>query len=178
MLSLYFGQWNYWELRDKVTFNKFSRLIIVNPGVTTLDVKTDIYSAWKRWMLVGTNNSMGQVIRSIGGDPTVAGQAAGDIYFLVNGWRLQVDLSQTSISGSMFSDDFETPMIDFNGTALFQSLVSSLVTGITAGQSSGATPAEIWAYVARTLTNDQTLTEAEKLDIAAKASQAVWDEDL
>ena len=130
MLALGFGFWEDWELRDKVTFNMLTRIISVNPDVANIDVKIDIYSAWKRWMLVDDNNKIGQVVRVIGGDPTTQGQTAGDIYFLVNGWRLQVDLGQTAVKGSIFSDDFDSPLIDFDNNLVFQSLVSSLVTGI------------------------------------------------
>lgn len=154
MLALYFGYWDDWELRGKVTFDMFKRLIIVNPDVTSLDVKTDIYSAWKRWAVIDDNNKIGKVIRVIGGDTTVVGQKAGDIYFLVNGWRLQIDLSKTALVGSVFSDNFPSPMIGFDGQPVFQSLVSSLVTGVvttpppTAQQISAA----VWAEAIRTLT--------------------------
>jgi hypothetical protein len=155
MINIYFGHWDYWELRDKVTFDMFRRLIIVNPGVTSIDVKADVYSAWKRWMVIDDNNKIGQVIRVIGGDATVSGQKAGDIYFLVNGWRLLVDLSLTAVIGSIFSDDFDSPLINPDMVLTQQSLVSSLVTGIKS--STGPTALEIsaavWAEAIRTLTS-------------------------
>ena len=114
MLAMYFGNWDYWELRAKVTFDMDARLIIVNPNVTVLDVKVDIYSRWKDWLLLETNTKSTQAMRTIGGDATVTGQFAGDIYFMVNNWQIQFDPSTTSISGSIFSDDFDTPLIDFN----------------------------------------------------------------
>jgi hypothetical protein len=163
MLALYFGAWDYWELRDKVTFNKFTKIISVNPGVTNLDIKADVYSAWKRWMLIENNAKMGRAIRAIGGDPTVAGKAAGDIYFLVNEWRLQVDLSKTAIAGSLFSDNFDSSVIGFDGKPVFQSFVSNLVTGVTTGATSTAptaaqNAAEVWSNDVRTLTTDTGLS--------------------
>ena len=128
MQALGFGFWEDWALNDKVTFNMFTRIISVNEGVTTIDVKADIYSASKRWLIVDDNNKIGQVVRVIGGDATIVGQKAGDIYFLVNGWLLQIDLSKTALIGSVFSDNYDTPLIDFAGTPTKQSLVSSLVT--------------------------------------------------
>lgn len=45
MLTTFFGFWDYWELRHKVTFDGVNKLIEVNPGVTSLDVQRDLYSA-------------------------------------------------------------------------------------------------------------------------------------
>lgn len=129
MLALGFGFWDDWELRDKITFDPIKRIMSVNEGVTEIDVKIDVYSAWKRWALIA-NNSKFRVIRSIGGDPTIGAFKAGDIYFLVNNWILQIDLTKTSMTGSLFSDDFTTPLIDFSGNPLFASFVSNLVTGV------------------------------------------------
>lgn len=146
MLSLYYGQWDYWEVRDKVTFDYFKKLIIVNDGVTEIDIKRDVYSAWKRWGAVNNNSRIGRVIRVIGGDATTGAFKAGDIYFLVNGWRLQVDLSVTSIIGSLFSDDFDTALIDPEGNSVFQSFVSNLVTGVnsTVSVDTSAIAQAVW----------------------------------
>ena len=130
MLALGFAFWEDWELNDKVTFNMFTRIITVNPNVTDLDIKADIYSASKRWLLVDDNNKIGQIVRVIGGDDTIGVFKAGDIYFLVNGWRLQVDLGQTAMTGTLFSDDFDTPLIDFSGGQMFSNFVSNLVSTV------------------------------------------------
>ena len=45
--------WDYWYLYHKVTFDAANKLILVNAGVTELDWKVDVYSAWKEW--VGLN---------------------------------------------------------------------------------------------------------------------------
>lgn len=89
MLALYFGFWEYWNLRHKVTFDGVNRLIIVNDGVTQLDVQRDIYSAWKEWVLVETNARYLKAINTVGGDPTVAGQRLDVTYFLINGWKIK-----------------------------------------------------------------------------------------
>jgi len=117
-------------MAEKITFDIFTRIISVNPGVTSLDIKADVYSGWKRWALLADNNGIGRVVRSIGGDTTIGVFKAGDIYFLVNGWKLQIDLTETAITGSLFSDDFPSPLIDFTGKAVFQSFVSNLVSGV------------------------------------------------
>ncbi len=38
-----------WNLSDKVVFDTTNKLIIVNDGVTTLDIRADVWSAWVRW---------------------------------------------------------------------------------------------------------------------------------
>ena len=129
MLATNFGHWESWELRHKVTFDGAQRLAIVNAGVTEIDVKIDLYSDWKEWVRLHENLRFTPAIRTIGGDPTTGAQTAGDIYFMQNNWRLVIDLSETKITGALFSDDFESPLLNQNGTIAFQSIVSSLVTG-------------------------------------------------
>lgn len=131
MFNLFYGNWDYWELRDKVTFDYYNLLIIVNEEVTELNIKEDVYSAWKRWMLVDQNAGRAlPALRTVGGDPTISGQFAGDIYFTINGWRIQFDPNKTALLGTIFSDDFASPLVDKNGNLIQQSLVSSLVTGV------------------------------------------------
>lgn len=144
MLALGFGFWEAWELRDKVTFNMFTRVISVNAGVISLDIKVDVYSAWKRWALADDNNKIGVVVRAIGGDATIGLLKAGDIYFLLNGWLLAVDLSTTAIVGSLFSDDFDTPLIDFDGNPVFQSFVSNLVAGVSSTPTAIQVAQQVW----------------------------------
>lgn len=132
MLAFFYGNYEYWELRDRVTFDFYNRIIVVNPEVTTLRIKEDVYSAWKRWILVEQNTGKAPAaLRTTGGDPTVSGQFAGDIYFTINGWRIQLDPSRVTIIGTIFSDDFNSPLINEEGVEIQQSLVSSLVSGVT-----------------------------------------------
>ena len=171
MLTTFFGHWNYWNLKDKVTFDGDNKLIIINSNVAEIDIKSDVYSAWKRWKRLRDSGKYEQAIRTIGGDPTVNALKAGDIYFLINGWRLQVDLAVTSISGSLFSDDFTTPLVTLEGLPAYQSFVSNLVTGVeSSGGSGGSTPQQVWEYANRSLTSP---TGVQQEDIDAIAA-AVW----
>lgn len=128
--STWYGYWEHWNNQQPVQFDGPNRLIIVNPGVAELNVKIDIYSNWKEWAKFYDYGKYPPAIRSIGGDPTVGGVFAGDIYFLTNGWRLIIDITQTALTGSLFSDDFETPLINEDGVPQFQSFVSNLVSTI------------------------------------------------
>ena len=87
--SAYYNFWDYWELRHKVTFDGPNRLILVNEGVTDLDVQTDIYSDWKEWAQLETNLKYYTPFSAIGGEPTVPGQKLDVTYFLINGWKIK-----------------------------------------------------------------------------------------
>ena len=133
MLATWFGFYDNWGLRHKVIFDGPNRVIRVNEGVTELSIRTDIYSAWKEWVLSeADNNRFWPAIRTIGGDDTVNDLRAGDIYFLINGWKLSIDITKTAVTGVLFSDDFDTAYYqqDEALTPQFPALVSSLVTTI------------------------------------------------
>ena len=171
-----YGYWDLWTLYHKVTFDGENRIIRVNDGVTELDIKKDVYSDWKEWVKSMPDNAGWlPAIRTIGGDPTVSGQRAGDIYFLFNDWKLYIDLTKVKVTGVLFSDNFDSAYFDNNGTIQFPAQVASLVTTAetTSGTSTDApTTAEIsqavWTYIQRTLTSDA----APSADTVAAA---VWD---
>lgn len=107
MNSLFYGFWDYWELRHKVTFDGINRLIIINQGVTNLDVQSDIYSAWKEWSLLEVNTKYLQALDTVGGEPTVAGQFLDVTYFLINGWRIKPYSGEYTLNiiGNLFEVD-------------------------------------------------------------------------
>ena len=168
-----YGYWDLWTLYHKVTFDGANRIIRVNDGVTDLEIKSEVYSAWKEWASSTPDNATWPpAIRTIGGDPTVSGQRAGDIYFLQNNWKLYIDLTEVKVTGVLFSDNFDSAYYDFNGNIQFPAQVASLVTTAetTSGSSGdGATAAEVWQYPSRTLTTAAGPTASEIAD-------AVWDE--
>jgi hypothetical protein len=167
--ALNYGSYDLWQNYHKVTFDGPNKIIRVNEGVTTLDIKADVFSDWKEWVITRDDNAFWlPAIRSVGGDPTVAGQTAGDIYFLINGWKLYIDLTKVAVTGVLFSDDFTTAYYDFNGNTQFPAQVSSLVSGISA--TSGATPAEVWTYQTRELTQQIASDAPTTAEIAAE----VW----
>jgi hypothetical protein len=150
--------WNYWELRHKVTFDGDNKLIIINSGETDIDVGQDIYSDWKEWLREDAyegamvdrydHASYDAALRTIGGDPTSGGDFAGDIYFLINGWRILIDNGETvNFTGSIFSDDFDSPFQIGGGSGVIStvsSLVSKIIQSEGAGLSASATSAAIW----------------------------------
>lgn len=165
--SMYYDHWEYWQLYHKVTVDYLNRLIYINDGVTSFDIKTDLYSDLKElWGLSSIDYKYSKFkapVRVIGGDNTSGGQTAGDIYFMHHGWRVVYDPTKTAVTGVLFSDDYDTPWLyseDFS--PIYPAQVASLVTGtnITASGIGVPTEAEIaaavWASSIREITNAMT----------------------
>lgn len=169
MLASSVLNWDLWTLYHKVTFDGANKIIYVNDNVTTLDIRNDVYSDWKEWSISFQDNATFQpAIRGIGGDPTVAGEKAGDIYFLINDWKLYIDLTKVKVTGTLFSDNFDTAYYDYAGKAQFPAQVSSVVSGVST--TSGATADQVWTY------NNRTLTQAisASAPTTAQIAEAVW----
>jgi len=71
-----------------VSFDGTQRLIIAQPGTTTLDMG-DVYSRWKDWVAQSDNSKYLMAFSAVGGDPTVSGQYITPYFFLNNGWRIR-----------------------------------------------------------------------------------------
>ena len=97
---------------QKVVFDGPNRLILVDENVTELDIREDVYEAWKEWVRNPdlTNAEYLAAIRGVGGDPIsgTTDQFVGDLYFLINNWRLVYDPRRVAITGVLYSDDFDT----------------------------------------------------------------------
>lgn len=108
MLSTFaFYHWDYWQLYHKVTFDGINKLIIINDGVTSIDVQRDIYSSWKEWSQLETNLRYLKAIDTVGGEPTTGGQRLDVTYFLINGWKIKPysGTYDLTITGNIFSVD-------------------------------------------------------------------------
>lgn len=92
----------------KVTFDGINRLILVNTGVTYLDVEADLYSAWKKWVQQG-NLQYPQALRVVGGDPITGGKFVAPFFFLTNGWKIRPWEGDHTlvIDGNLFVDEQE-----------------------------------------------------------------------
>jgi hypothetical protein len=162
LLSLSPNWWEDWELYHKVVFDGINRLIIITPNASSISVKTDIYSAWKEWLSLRDNAKFLPAIRTTGGDPTGNSQYTGDVYFLINNWRILVDHS-CDVDGVIYSDDFPSPFIQQEGTQIVTNKVSALVNIVsTSGTVGGDVPTAsevanaVWTNTSRTLTQTPT----------------------
>ena len=97
-----------------VEFDGESKLIRVIKvpvaGVITIDIQTDIYSAWKDWVLLSDNSKFLPALRTVGGDPTTGEKSIAPYYFLTNGWKIapyEAD-HMLVLQGNLFVDSPET----------------------------------------------------------------------
>jgi hypothetical protein len=102
-----FGGYWVWANQARVMFDGDRSLIIVNPGVTELQVKEHLYSDWKEWIQLYDYMKYEAAMRAVGGDPTVAGRSLGSTYFLINGWKIRTweGDHRLIVEGNLYSDD-------------------------------------------------------------------------
>ncbi len=131
--SSFLNSWEYWQLYHKVTFDGVNRLVRVNTGVTELDVRVEIYSAWKEWLMLDDNSKYYGAFDGTGGNPLpTAGLFIDSTFFLINDWRVITwDDGPHSITflGNLFTDIGETPFVPVPG-ATYNSVVSNIVRRI------------------------------------------------
>lgn len=140
-----------WELQEKVSFNGFEKIINVNSDVTALDIMADVYSAWVRWT---AKEPRFLAAMKYSGFDAIPGGRTGATFFLINGWKLIINLRKTRVYGVLYSEDFPTAYYD-NETreALYPAEVSSVVnTVFSGGGGSSISAADVWAYNNRSLT--------------------------
>lgn len=158
LLSLWTNWWEDWSLYHKATFDGVNKLIIINPEVTSFDIKRDLYSSWKEWSSLRDNTKFLPAVRTTGGDPIGGGQFTGDVYFLINGWRIFVDHS-CQVTGVIYSDDFPSPFVQADGTQIVTNTVSALVNVVSTSGSTVDVPTAsevataVWTNGTRTLTS-------------------------
>lgn len=133
MLALGFGFWSEWELQEKVDFDGINKIITVYPHVTTLDIREDVWSAWVRWdaMLARNYNRFDPAMERTGLESIPGSEPTGDFYFLINGWKLVIDLTAVAVTGVLYSRDFLTAYYDSELKPQFPIKVSSIVNVVT-----------------------------------------------
>jgi len=141
LLGLYNGDFEYWGLYHKVTFDGVNKIIQVNFGETALDLEADIYSSWKEWKRVRDNGKFEQALRSVGGDPLPGEDRLGATFFLTNGWRIRTWEGDHTLTvfGNIYTDEGADPFISTVGqyTILVNQRVSNLVDKIGVGGGGG-----------------------------------------
>jgi len=151
-LALWAAWGDEWALTEKVSFNGTTKIIHVNAGVTALNIRSDVYSAWVRW--ASRETWADAAMRFSGGDPIPGGET-GVTFFLINGWKLVYDPNVVAISGVLYSVDYDTPLWNEAGLPLYPATVSALVNSAVSYQNvvtgTAASPQEIWEYANRAL---------------------------
>ncbi len=141
-----------WQLYHKVIFDGVNKVIIINPNEPLINVKENIYSAWKEWMRLRDHSKFLPALRVSGGDPIGEGAATGDVYFTLNGWKVLL-LNNCDITGTLYSDDYPSPYIVDGGAKIVTNKVSAIsqslgFTGtVNVTVDPNITPQEMWDYL-------------------------------
>ena len=160
---------DHWNFYHKVTFDGPNKLILVNEGVTELDVKVDLYSDWKEWVNENPDDLIDsvylQAFRGVGGEPLPGGQYLGDTYFLVNGWRIKPYSGSYSLSinGNLYTEEGVSPYVPADGL-LNNIFIESTVSALAVGALTSATIAQaVWDAYESDHTTDETFGLAIQL---------------
>jgi len=113
----------------KVTFDGERELIIVDPGITDLNVREDLYSEWKRWFLISDNSKFSKAFEIVGGNPLPEDQL-GLTYFLLGNWKIRPYEGdhRLNIKGNLYKADKSDPIADTVGD--FKVTVSMRVSNL------------------------------------------------
>jgi hypothetical protein len=131
-----------WGLYELVDFNGTDRRIYIHPLISSINVREDIYSAWKRWCALRDNSKYTPAMRAIGGDPLGGGLYSGDMYFLMNSWQIVID-HNVSFQGNLYHDtNGLSPFIIQAGGGV-TSTVSSLAYGYSTTGVEAPTAVEV-----------------------------------
>ena len=156
-----------------VTFDGVNRLIIVNPGVTTLNFGADVFSPWKRWMQERSNSGFAQALRSVGGDPLPGDVRLGATYFLLNGWRMRTweGDHRLTVVGNAYTEEGEPVFINTVSNWNIQiNLTTSVETYAIQPDVIGLAD-EVWSHATRGLTEKVTLDDATVTKIDTMVSK-------
>ena len=177
MSALTWGSWGEeWGLQERVSFNGVTKRITVNGGVTSIDIRADVYSAWVRWVAREANARFLQAMRVSGADPIPGGET-GATFFTVNGWKFCYDPNVVAVSGVLYSEDYGTAFWSLDAASpIYPATVSSLVNSAVSYQNvvtgTALTPeqtaAAVWDAAARTLT--QSIPTAAENATAVRSS--------
>lgn len=149
----------------KVTFDGTNKLIIVSSSVTSLNVKTDLYSDWKEWMTTDDNAKYEIAFSSVGGDPIISGSYyLGSTFFLENDWKIRPQEANhtLTVDGNLYTRDQSSPFVQTIGSynVLISMVRSNLVDQVIVGGSTGgASAADVWAFPTTNLTSSLSVGE-------------------
>lgn len=184
--SLYYGNWEYWLNYHKVTFDGVNKLILINNGVTDIDVQIDIYSSWKEWALQSENLKYLKALNIVGGEPTVGAEKLDSTYFLINGWRIKPYPGSYTLNivgnlfevngGSIKVDSDVSPYFSNNitlnlNTSVIVRRIETTVTGSWVLDSSTVVTASLVPSQSVALYDIQTTTDALSLDFQSTKYQ-------
>ena len=152
-------------MATKFTYDTTNKHFVLNTGVTSLDAKTEFYSAAKYdWLTQEPLRRFRFPLDSIGGQDIGGGAAISPYYSLKYGWRVLMAPEDQSISvyGNIITAEGDIPFIDdpgmYHHVVQYQVSANRLTTG-----GSPLTAQQVWDYQG---TGD-SLTAEEKMKVFA-----------
>ena len=149
--SLSYSYWDHWEFYHKVVFDGPNKIIWITSGTTEIDVRRDLYSAWKEWVATNPDGLIDSkylyAMRAVGGDPLPGSRFLGTTFFLSNGWRIKpyTGSYRLTVTGNLYTEEGDTPYLDADGylnNIRIESTVSTLVEAI--GLDSNDLSSAVW----------------------------------
>ena len=144
---------------QKVAWDVRNKIIFVNEGVTQLNVKIDIYSAWKQWVLASPEYPLPsyqkEAVSAIGGEPLNDTLNVGSTFFLENGWRIQPFATKKpyilTVNGNIYTREAGgNPFLFAEGVSVNltrSNLIDQLVANASVTEADYAAIAErVWAF--------------------------------
>lgn len=135
------------------TFDGVNKIVQGNYGSSStveLDIKRDLYSAWKEWVATDNNAKYLQAFSTTGGDPISNTISVGSYFFLENGWKIRpMELNHRLIlNGNLFTRDDSSPFLNVSGYSVLTETRNSSITQTvnTGGGSGGDTKQDIYNY--------------------------------
>lgn len=154
----------------KVNFNGTLKIIQILTGVTSLDVKQDLYSEWKTWMTQGDNSKYLPALSCVGGDPISGELFLGSTFFLENGWKIRPQEANhmLNISGNIFTRDGSSPLVQtigsYNVTVSMSrsNLIDTVATGGGGGADADSIASAVWDKQTSQIATENSIGEVVK----------------
>lgn len=112
-----------------MTFDWPNNIIDIDWSMTSVDIRHDLYSAWKDWV-IAWNPQYPHAFEVSGGDDIGWWKFSPSYFFLVNGWkvRLPVGTWVVTFSFNLFTRDWSSPYISGNTRKQIYAEVNSWTT--------------------------------------------------
>ena len=169
----------------KITIDGPTSVIHIDAGVTEIEVISEIYSEWKRWMSLSDNSKYAEAIFTVGGEPISDVQSVPQYFFLINGWTVHIDSGEkieVSTNLYTFNGDKILYVTSNNSTVVANNssavIVDPTFTDITALLNAIKDKTDQFTFiggdVVSTLDGEEvTLTSASAKDARAKVVKAI-----
>ncbi len=134
---------------DKIIYGDY------NPvgGSIEIDIRAELYSEWKRWIILADNAKYPQAFSTTGGDPISGTLSVGAYFFLENDWKIQPASYNHRVifNGNLYTRDDSSPFLSVAGYSIISETRNSSLT--------------------QTITSGSGVTSQDKTDIASLVRQ-------